>query len=184
MYCGNQWLPPGVPCNGALAYGGYGTTMPAMYPQSLGGYNRCRSAGTAVGAVIGAEAKHHTLAAVVIGAVAGGFLGDMICENSSGGQVLVQVVQQPSNTATPSPVTTTTPGRCDFDNGKVVYTYEGVDGCEKARARMGISSEVKLASNETQPRCKPGTQWKKLNWEGHPQHNKFVCLPDDDKHFF
>lgn len=31
-------------------------------------------------------------------------------------------------------------------------------------------------------RCAAGKTWTKLNWPGHPQHDKFVCLPDGDMH--
>lgn len=60
----------------------------------------------------------------------------------------VQQYQQPVSHQY-QPQSQTVPGKCDFGGGVIVYTYEGIDGCQKVADRMSISSRSRQQQTDT-----------------------------------
>ena len=58
------------------------------------------------------------------------------------------------------------------------------DGDQPVRRVVAINGSVTTPNTTERHYCSSGKQWRRLNWEGHPQHSKFVCLPDGDTHRF
>lgn len=74
---------------------------------------------------------------------------------------------------------------CNIDG--VVTKEADTPTCEaKARQKAeglvtGKASQV--MSQGHAPVCGTGKTWGRLNWQGHPQHNTFACLPGDAPRF-
>lgn len=71
----------------------------------------------------------------------------------------------------------------------LVSLFSGCTTTNNYYHQQPMAQEQRLVAQQQtapmgKPFCSPGKEWKRLNWEGHPQHGKFVCLPDGDTHKF
>lgn len=87
QYCGNgQWHFGN--CGGAVISSQQFASLPAG-----GGFNRCEGIGSLVGGTIGSLNRAHPTQAVILGAVAGGVAGHLICSNPQGRQIQIPMTQ-------------------------------------------------------------------------------------------
>jgi hypothetical protein len=99
-----QGYQGGSPCWGSVPQQQIFVSQPVQQVQVIpmaqavsSGFTRCQTVGALTGGTLGSLAKHHTLQATILGAIAGGVAADGFCSNNQGQQVLV--VQQPPQQA-------------------------------------------------------------------------------------
>lgn len=220
------YVPQGTPQLGAPIWNGgnpypYGVPQPAYgqpYGQPYGmpyggvpvgvGLSNCAVVGGLAGGTLGSLAKHHRGQAVILGALIGGVVSQMVCINSQGQRVIMQ--QPPAQAVASVPqyafanppvpaeqqVVAVSPqqlapasGQGTFCNIDGIVTHEvNSAACvtkAKAKAETLVSGKnVDMKHQAQAPTCSQGKTWSKLNWPDHPQHATYVCLPDGDPHRF
>jgi hypothetical protein len=66
---------------------------------------------------------------------------------------------------------------------KALQKAEGLIPQTQLQSSAGSGAGTKVMSSSKAPVCGTGKTWGRLNWEGHPQHNTYACLPADAPRF-
>jgi hypothetical protein len=134
-----------------------GVPMYGMGAPMAGGLSQCQALGGIVGGVLGSFARNYQAQAIILGAVGGGIVGNALCYNSQGQQVVVVPQQQ-----------------------QVAGQYGGQ--MAPGMQVPGVSVPPQQVSATPQNHCAhdPGTRQGVLSVPGHPMDGKTVCAKPGD----
>ncbi len=141
--------------------------------------------GRYLGARDGNDAKH-TEGGGLLGFLAGNVFCPMM--SNQGQRVAVPQGHQHENVGYGHQGGVQSSTRGVFCNIDGVVTKEADTPTCEAKARQKAEGLVtgkasQVMSQGHAPVCGTGKTWGRLNWQGHPQHNTFACLPGDAPRF-
>lgn len=184
---------------------GVGQGVQLLAPTSglTNGLSRCEAVGGLAGGTLGSFAKHHQAQSIILGAIAGGILGNSICSDSQGQRVLVvqqQVAQQQQGLVGQQfqqsvGIVGQNGNPCRNDPGTkegVLYlpgnTKHGQTVCARpddlniSRWLDGTPVIQRENTRSSRNACAhdPGTRLGILNLPDHPRHGQTVCARPGD----
>ena len=121
-----------------------------------GGLNKCEIVGAIAGGTLGSLAKNHTGQATILASLFGGAIGSAYCE-SQRREALVEAAQIAQLQAQV---------RAQQQNGQNNQQNQGYQPLQPV--------------NNNVHNCEAGTSWRQLDWQGHPAHGQYRCLPSEE----